>query len=160
MDFPIKVFEIGFGQEYIKLEILEVYGFPDQTSFRGGYDVRCNLEITVGAYNCRTQNYYTATSALYDFYIALQDCYNKVSGKATYNVLDPENYLVFEVMFTQRGGVQISGKYQDDPVVNNILDFEFTSDQSYFKEVISDLKKIVLQFGDNQGIKRSNKNFN
>lgn len=36
MDFPIKVFEIGSGQEIIKLEILEVFGFPNEPSFMGG----------------------------------------------------------------------------------------------------------------------------
>lgn len=82
MNFPIKCFEIkGFKQERIKLEILEVFGFPDETSFRGGYDIRCNLEINAGIYACRTENYYSSTSALYDFYIALQNCYDNLTAR-------------------------------------------------------------------------------
>ena len=154
MEYPIKVFEIGSGQERIKLEILEVFGFPKETSFRGGYDVKCNLEITAGVYACRTTNYYTATSALYDFYVALQDCYSKLNGKATYSVYCPENDLVIEVTFTPKGDVYINGKYHDNPPIKDILYFEFGTDQSYFKDVLSDLKKIVLTFGDKKGVKK------
>lgn len=155
MDYPIKAFElVGNGQERIKLEILEAFGFPKETSFRGGYDVRCNLEITVGTYSCRTRQYYTATSALYDFYISLQDCYNKLSGKAVYSVYCPENDLVFEVTFNQSGSVEIVGKYHDNPATKNVLHFEFCTDQSYFKDVLGDLKKVFLTFGDKKGIKK------
>ena len=154
MEYPIKVFEITSGQEHIKLELLEVFGFPKETSFRGGYDVRCNLEIIAGVYACRTRNYYTATSALYDFYVALQDCYSKLSGKATYSVYCPENELVIEVMFTPKGDVYLNGKYHDNLATKNILYFEFATDQSYFKDVISGLKKIVLTFGDKKGINK------
>ena len=153
MDYPIKVFEIkGFGEESIKLEILEVFGFPNEISFRGGYDIRCNLEITSGLYTFRTEHYYSATSALYDFYVALLNCYNILNGKATYNVYCAENDFVFEVTFNL-GQIKVNGKYKDDPIKKNFLNFEFGSDQSYFKEVLSDLKKIVLMFGDKKGIK-------
>lgn len=153
MDYPIKVFEIGSGQEYIKLEILEVFGFPKDTSFRGGYDIRCNLEIKASVYTCCTENYFTATGALYDFYVALQDCYDKLNGKAIYSVYYPENNLVFEVEF-DRGQVKIEGTYQDNPAIENVLKFEFGSDQSYFKQVLSDLKRIILTFGDKKGINK------
>ena len=72
---------------------------------------------------------------------------------ATYKLNYPENDFDLNIEFDKLG-VDISGKYQDDPVVKNILYFEFTSDQSYFKEVICDLKKIVLRFGNNRAIKR------
>ncbi|MDE6356045.1 MAG: hypothetical protein K2L67_02265 [Clostridia bacterium] len=153
MDYPIKVFEIkGISGERIKLEIIEVFGFPKETSFRGGYDVSCNLEISSGLYNMRTNHYYSSTGALYNFYNELLKCYNDLIGMASYKLNYPENYLDLNVEFDEYG-VNISGKYQDDPTVENFLNFEFTSDQSYFREVLSELKKIVLQFGDNQGIK-------
>lgn len=154
MDYPIKVFEIkGFSGERIKLEITDVFGFPNETSFRGGYDVKCNLEISSGPYSVRTNNYYSSTGALYNFYDELFKCYNDLNGMASYNLDFPENYFDLNVKFDEYG-VNISGKYQDDSIIKNILNFEFTSDQSYFKEVVSDLKKIVLQFGDNQGINK------
>ena len=154
MEYPIKVFEIGSGQECVKMEIVEAFGFPNTTSFRGGYDVRCKLEIRTGVYTCYTENYYTATSALYDFYIALQDCHDKLSGKATYSVYYPENDLVLEVEFTQKGAVYVNGKYHENPTINDILYFELVTDQSYFKDVLSDLKKIILTFGDKKGLKK------
>ena len=154
MNYPIKVFEIkGLSGERIKLEIIEVFGFPNETSFKGGYDIKCNLEISSGLYSIRTNNYYSSTGALYDFYIELLKCYDDLKGIASYRLNYAENNFDLKVKFDKYGVVRISGKYQDDLVVKNILNFEFTSDQSYFKEVISDLKKIVIQFGDNQGIK-------
>lgn len=154
MEYPIKTFEIkGFSSERIKLEITEVFGFPDETSFRGGYDIKCNLEITSGIYIIRTNNYYSSTGALYNFYNELLKCYNDLKGIASYKLNYPENYFDLNIKFDELG-IAISGKYQDDPVVKNILNFKFTSDQSYFKEVISDLKKIVLRFGNNRGIKK------
>lgn len=112
------------------------------------------MEISAGIYTVRTRNYYTATSALYDFYIALQECYNNLCGKATYSVRCPENDLVFEVKFNKKGSVYIEGKYQDNPPINNVLYFEFDTDQSYFKEVLSDLKKVFLIFDDRRGAKQ------
>lgn len=154
MDYPIKVFEIkGFSGERIILEITEVFGFPDETSFRGGYDVQCDLEISCGPYSIRTNRYYSSTGALYNFYNELLRCYKDLKGIASYKLNCPENYFDLNITFDEHG-VNISGKYQDDPVVKNYLNFEFTSDQSYFIEVVSDLKKIILQFGDNLGIKK------
>ena len=154
MNLPIKVFEIkGFGQERIKLEISEVFGFPDETSFRGGYDIRCNLEINAGIYTCRTEQYFSTTSAIYNFYVALQNCYDKLNGKAIYSVYCPENDLIFEAAFKQ-GQVKIEGTYRHDPSVKDVLTFEFNSDQSYFKEVLSDLKKVYLTFGGNKGVNK------
>lgn len=153
MEYPMKAFEIiGSGQERIKLEILEVFGFPNETSFRGGYDIRCSLEINVGIYSCRTNNYYAATSALYDFYMDLQNCYDKLNGKAIYSVYYPENDFVLEVQFNQ-GKVHIHGKYYDNPLIKNGLNFELFLDQSYFTDVLSDLRKIVSIFGDKKGVK-------
>ena len=154
MNYPIKVFEIkGSLGECIKLEIIEVFGFPNETSFKGGYDVRCSLEIISGPYSMRTNHYFSSTGALYDFYNILFKCYSNLKGIASYKIIYPDNYFDLNIKFDEYGGVNISGKYQDRLDVKNILNFEFTSDQSYFKEVISDLKKIVLQFGDNQGVK-------
>ena len=157
MDYPIKIFEIkGSSGERIKLEITEVFGFPDETSFRGGYDVKCNLEMNFGPYSMNTDGYYSSTGALFNFYTELLKCYNDLKGSAAYRPDFPENNFDLSIEFDEHG-VNISGRYQDDPAVNNILSFEFNSDQSYFKEVVGDLKKVVLQFGDNQGIKKQGK---
>lgn len=154
MEYPIKVFEIkGRGNECIKLEIAETFDFPKRTTFRGGYDIRCSLDITVGIYTAHTDHYYSSTGALYNFYVALQNCYSTLNGKAIYAVYMPENDLTIEVLFDE-GRVEIKGQYRDNMVERTSLLFEFVSDQSYFNEVLRDLKKIVLAFGDNKGINK------
>lgn len=141
MDYPIKVFEIkGLSNERVKLEITDVFDFPDRTSFRGGYDIQCTLEISSGPYNIRTDSYYSSTGALYSFYNELCKCYQDLKGIAAYKLNYPENELDLNIEFNEHI-VNISGKYQDDSAVKNILNFEFTSDQSFFQEVIIDLKK-------------------
>ena len=154
MEYPIRVFEIkGYGNECIRLEIAETFGFPNETSFRGGYDVRCSLDITVGIYTAHTDHYYSSTGALYNFYIALQNCYNTLNGKAIYAVSMAENDLTMKVLFN-KGKVEIKGHYRDNLAESTSLSFELVSDQSYFNEVLLDLKKVVLAFGDNKGINK------
>lgn len=146
MEFPVKVFEIkGCGGELIGLDILQIYGFPHETSFRGGYDVQCRLNIRCGIYGVETDNYFSSTGDLQKFYDSLNKCYNALNGKCEYSVYVPENDLNFEIVFKQ-GKAEIKGSYKDDPARNNVLHFEFASDQSYFSSVLSDLKKALKQF--------------
>ena len=68
MELPITAFYIkGLNNDFIKLEILEIYGFPAETSFRGGYDIKCRLEISCGIYHLLTDNYFSSTDALLQF---------------------------------------------------------------------------------------------
>lgn len=154
MDFPIKAFEInGLNGECVKLEILNVYDFPNRTSFRGDYDINCKLEIDVGNYLVKTDNYLSPTGTLYNFYIDLKRCFDSLNGHSTYNVYIPENDLKMELDF-KNGHIFINGLYRDDPSLKNVLTFEFKTDQSYFPPVIKSLKNIVDIFGDNKGIKK------
>lgn len=151
MDLPVTAFDIkGPSNDYIKLKIIDVYDFPDNTSFRGGYDVKCSLEISSGIYSVSTDNYYASTGALFNFYTELDKCYNNLNGKCVYEVYCAENDFRFEVLFNN-GHATVSGSYKDDPIKADVLYFEFQSDQSYFKDVLDDLKKIVSIFGDNKG---------
>ena len=146
MEFPIKAFEInGRGGERVKLDIVEVFGYPDEPSFRGGYDIRCSLEITAGAYTVRTDSYYSATGALAEFYTALKNCYDRLNGQALYNVYCAENDLELTVAFDM-GKVYVHGSYREDMASKNRLDFELATDQSYFVEILRDLKKATELF--------------
>lgn len=152
MEALIKAFEIyGTKNEYIKLEINEIYGFPNETSFRGGYDIKCNLSVSSDIYSITTDDYYSSTGALYNFYNQLKKCYDTLNGKASYEVYFAENYLLFDVLFKD-GKASISGQYRHNPMLKNILYFEFESDQSYFAEVMNDLEQLIKRFGDNKGI--------
>ena len=37
----------GYDGEKIALKLKEVIGFPDSTSYEGGYDIICSLNLTV-----------------------------------------------------------------------------------------------------------------
>ena len=39
----------GYQNEKIQLELVEVLGFPEITSYEGGYDIVCRLLIQVGS---------------------------------------------------------------------------------------------------------------
>ncbi len=60
----------GYDGEKIALKLKEIIGFPDSTSYEGGYDIICSLEIDVGCYKAKFDRYYSATGALYSFSLA------------------------------------------------------------------------------------------
>ena len=57
----------GYENEKIQLELIEVLGFPEATSYEGGYDIICRLLIQVGSYHINYDMLYSATGALYRF---------------------------------------------------------------------------------------------
>ena len=65
MNLPIRAFCLNGYNEKIELQITELLGFPDNTSYEGGYDVRGTLHIVVGCYTVHTDNFYFATGVLY-----------------------------------------------------------------------------------------------
>lgn len=151
MEQPLKAFEINDGKgNFIKLAINEIYGYPNEPSFRGGYDINCDLTIKSGLYCVETDRYLSTTGALYNFYSGLNKAYKDLNGSVKYEVYTPENDLTFTVTF-ESGNVKITGKYQDDPAEKNILNFEFRSDQSFFPEVLRDLKTVFNFFGLGSG---------
>ena len=48
----------GYDGEKIALKLKEVIGFPNSTSYEGGYDIICSLEIDVGCYKAKFDRYY------------------------------------------------------------------------------------------------------
>ena len=77
----------GYDGEKIALKLKEVIGFPDSTSYEGGYDIICSLEIDVGCYKAKFDRYYSATGALYSFSNQLKECYERLEGEAKYALL-------------------------------------------------------------------------
>ena len=84
----------GYDGEKIALKLKEVIGFPDSTSYEGGYDIICSLEIDVGCYKAKFDRYYSATGALYSFSNQLKECYERLEGEARYALL-LENDFIF-----------------------------------------------------------------
>lgn len=54
----------GYQGEKISMELNEVIGFPNGTSYEGGYDIICTLAIDAGCYHIEFDRLYSATGAL------------------------------------------------------------------------------------------------
>lgn len=104
----------------------EVLGFPNSTSYEGGYDIICTLRIDVGCYHVKCESYYSATGVLYKFSNMLKECYQNLEGQAEHHLL-LENDLEFTVSMTSSGHAVVIGTFQEKPNKDNILSFEIES---------------------------------
>lgn len=145
MDFPVRAFCLHGSNGKIELTITETLGFPADTSYEGGYDVKGSLDIDIGCYVVRFDDYCFSTGVLRGFMEELEKCYETLRGKAVYKRLW-ENDFAFTLEMTDSGHAVVNGTFQEDPVMNNKLTFELQTDQTYVKPVISDLRKIIRLF--------------
>ncbi len=143
----------GYQNEKIQLELVEVLGFPEITSYEGGYDIVCRLLIQVGSYCVNCDKLYSATGALYKFSDELKSCYAKLNGKAEYRLL-LENDLSFVVEMTTSGHAVLTGRFQERPDKENIFSFEMETDQSCFPAVIQGIDMLKDDYGDELGIRK------
>lgn len=137
--------------ERILLELNEVIGFPEHTSYEGGYDIICTLQIDVGCYHVKCDRYYSATGALYRFSDSLKDCYKKLAGNAEYR-LRWENDLVFNVAMTSCGHALVTGQFREHPEKNTVLTFEIETDQTCLLPVFQEIDRLQDTFGGMKGI--------
>ena len=115
-DFPMCAFCLhGYNGDKVELNIYKVLGFPNETSYEGGYDIVCELEICVGCYYAKESQHYSATGALYNFCDELKICYENLSWIAEYKLL-LENDLSFQITMLDRGTALIQGNYQERPM--------------------------------------------
>ena len=142
----------GYQGEKISMELNEVIGFPNSTSYEGGYDIICTLTIDAGCYHIEFDKLYSATGTLYRFCNELKTCYNKLEGQAEYRML-LENDLCFKVNVTTAGHAVITGTFQELPHKNNILEFEIDTDQTCFLSVIQDIENLKEKYGGMKGVK-------
>ncbi len=148
---PVIAFSLNGYGEFIRLNIDEVFGYPDQTSYGGGYGAKGSIEISVGGYKVNSQHYFT-TGELYMFKESLVNCYENLSGIA--KLENTERELDLSVSFNRMGKVKITGWFQERPDLTNRLLFEIDSDQSFIFPVIKELEDIEKIFGNMKGVKR------
>ena len=149
-ELPIAAFQLhGYNNEHICLNISQVYGFPDEISYGGGYFVKGNLDICVGSYSVLAEHSFT-TGQLYNFYCQLQKCYDTISGKAVLENVEGE--LELELTFQKTGKVLAAGMFQERPDVDTRLRFEMITDQAAIASVLRELKNVYNTFGDENGI--------
>ena len=151
-ELPMRAFCImgRNDKDRIEMTIDKVFGFPETTTFEGGYEFKGSLTIHASSYKVYSQNYYSSTGALYDLYISLVKCYDLLEGTAKYALIY-EKDLEFELEMTQTGHAIINGEYTEIPHISNTLVFQIDTDQSYIRDAIDDLERVIALFGDNTG---------
>lgn len=147
-------FRIEGKNGYIQVCLKELFDFPNNTSFAGGYDGKWRLEIKSSNYYASGE-IYASTGEMYKFYCLIKECYNKLNGIA--ELLTYESNLKLEVRFDKLGHVVIVGEYVERSDEDNKLVFEIISDQSYMFKTLNDLEKLWGKYGDLDGIKRYDK---
>jgi hypothetical protein len=135
---------------YIKITLVKVFGFPDKTSYAGGYDTESEIEI-------KSQNYFfkgafwTTTGEIYSFYKKLEQCQTELKGTVEYK--NYEYNLDLKIVYGETGHVKFVGEYIERPDLNTKLIFSINSDQSYLQNSLPELKIIIDKYGDNSGTK-------
>jgi len=134
------------GQVYLK--IMEVFGFPSETSFLGGYDTRTLLDIKVGTYSGKAI-IYISTGQLHKFLTELKACYQTLKGTASLKDYEGNLEMVFD--FDGLGHVKVSGHLREDISNRTELRFELDTDQTRIPQMIHGLEDLVLVYGDEKG---------
>jgi hypothetical protein len=141
-------FELKGQNGFIIIRINEVFGFPNKTSHFGGYDCILGIDIKVGNYNVKSQ-FYSTTGELYDFYNKIKECQAELNGLAEFNSYENNLEMTAKYSF---GNVAIFGKFQENMTMDNLMEFDFYSDQSYLKNTVEQLNQIVNKYGGMKGI--------
>lgn len=152
LQLPMIAFRIKGDDGLMELTIDEVFGYPDKTSYGGGYGAKGRLCIKACEYAVDNATHYFTTGELYSFMQQLEQCYNSLSGTAVLE--NTESELELECQVNKLGHVSFCGNFQSQLMVKNILTFEIHSDQTQLPYTIALLKKVYELFGDNRGIKK------
>ena len=143
-------FELKGDNGIITVGIEKTFGFPNETCFKGGYECVVGIEIKVGSYLVKS-SFYTSTGELFKLYEKLKTCQTELNGIVEFDSY--ENNLELTIKY-ESGKIGISGKYQENLATDNILEFEFNSDQSYFKNSVEQLERIFEKYGGMKGVKK------
>ena len=144
-------FELKGKQGYIRIELTEVLGFPKETSYLGGYDVKGKIEIKSGNYYVKDAELWFSTGQIYEFYKQLLKCYKELKGIINFQNPDSSE-LKLAIEFTGLGQFTIYGSFQEYFSKDDFLQFAFESEQSYLTSTLAELKEIVDFYGGNKGI--------
>ena len=141
-------FELRGEKGKILIDINKVYGFPEKTSYVGGYECILGIEIKVGSYLVKSY-FSSSTGELFQFHQGLKKCHTDLNGIAKFDSYESNLHLSVEYDF---GKVIIYGKFQKYLSIENILSFEFYSDQSYLSQTVKQLEEITAKYGGMKGV--------
>ena len=139
----------GEAGNYISFLLTEVYGFPAKTSFLGGYEVRATADIKVGTFRAKA-DFATSTGEFYQLFQDLTSCNERLAGSVQYTSFERE--LEVTAQYDVFGNVGILGIFQPSSQSGTLLEFVMQSDQTFVKETLIQLEKLVNKYGGMQGI--------
>jgi hypothetical protein len=148
IELELEKFELSGEDGKILIDINKVYGFPEKTSHFGGYDCILGIEIKVNSYLVKSY-FSSSTGELFEFHERLKKCHSDLNGIAKF--VSYERNLDLSVKY-DFGKVIIYGKFQKYLSIENILSFEFYSDQSYLRETVEQLEQITVKYGGMKGV--------
>ena len=138
--------------EQIVIEPVKVLGYPDSTSYEGGYDLICKLTIDVGCYHIYFDRLFSATGALFKFVDQLQSCYDRLDGEAEYGLILERN-LSFTVKMKKNGHAIVTGVFQERQDIGNRLEFVMETDQTCLLPVMQEINSLRETYGGMQGVR-------
>ncbi|MFZ1695051.1 MAG: hypothetical protein WAT74_17790 [Flavobacteriales bacterium] len=147
MTFAIK----GETGNCVRLELLEIFGFPETTSHFGGYDARWSVLIKSHGFSAHGE-LWIATGELIQLCSAMRKSYDELKGSFDWMNSDEELRLKFK--FEPRGIVIVSGTYRQYRGTFDRLDFEFDTDQTFVNETLLDMERLISDYGGMRGIGR------
>jgi len=143
-------FTLNGNGSYLKIEIVEVYGFPKTTSHSGGYDTKSIVEIYSDGFKV-SSIISISTGEIFEFYNSLKQANQFLTGVAYLYHL--EGNLECNATYGNDGHVSINGVFSKQNMLANQLKFEFESDQSYIQSTLIELEIITNKYGELKGIK-------
>ncbi|RSK50033.1 WapI family immunity protein [Hymenobacter rigui] len=143
-------FTIAGKDSFLTIRLVEVLGFPDDTSHWGGYDVRAGIYIQVGGFSVNS-TLWTSTGELYELYQQLRVCNESVKGTVRFESY--EHQLEFTAQYTPAGQLILEGVFSEFIDSNNKLIFTIITDQSYIQSTLMEMQKIVQKYGGMEGVK-------
>jgi len=140
-----------YGEDaHIEFKLIELWGFPQSTSYSGGYDGKWEVDIKSGNYYVKDIAY-LSTGELIKFDEELRVIYKSCLGKTKLMLFETDLEISLEM--NNRGQLNVVGFYKACPEVDNKLDFEFSSNQSYLDKTFVQIDEMIDSYG---GVKGSN----
>ena len=141
----------GDNNNYLKIKINEIFGFPNETCHFGGYDTKSQIEIKTDGFSVLAQ-FYISTGEIFEFYKHLSAANYSLTGIVYFRSY--EGNLDSQIKYDDTGHISVTGTFSKQNWFGNLLKFDFKSDQTYVHHTLNQLKIITDKYGDMKGIKK------
>lgn len=143
-------FTIRGEADYIQFNYIEIFGFPNETCHWGGYDARVDLEIKSRGFSVKAI-LYSSTGELYEFFEKLKLANENLSGEIRFTSY--EGNLEFTISYDKLGHAAVKGSFCEQNEYNNLLQFDFLTDQTFIDAALTEMSAITAKYGGMQGMK-------